>query len=242
MICLCTSSPTAISAQGMQTIWRGKNICCDEREEASSDAATEAAKTDTVLMCIFSLFFQFLLFKAMRQGMDCARTIEPSLCARSLIPHIPSYDRTHPSVLSFHAESESPHSHCSALSVKARRHTRVGAEEKNSACSWQWGWSRLIGTGAGGGDGARAYRQNWSRVLLELLLELKVMDGAVGQRNLTLQVCRAGPGKAEMNELCLSVTSTCAPSSAAAGGTQDVCKNWALTGRSVKADMISSLY
>lgn len=79
--------------------------------------------------------------------------------------------------------------------------------------------------GTGGGDGARAYRQNWSRVLLELLLELKVMDGAVGQCKLTSQVCRAGPGKAEMNELCLGVTSTCTSSSAAAGGTQDVCKN-----------------
>lgn len=62
-------------------------------------------------------------------------------------------------------------------------------------------------------------------MLLELLLELKVMDGAVGQCNLTSQVCRTGPGKAEMNELCSGVTSTCTPSSAVAGGTQDVGKN-----------------
>lgn len=118
MVCLCTSSPAAISAQGMQTIWHRKNICCDGRKEASSNAATEAARRDTVLVCIF-FFFQFLLFKATRLGMDCAQTMEPSLRARSPIPHIHSDDRTHPSVLSLHAESESLRSHCSALSVEA---------------------------------------------------------------------------------------------------------------------------
>lgn len=28
---LCTFSPTAISVEGIQTIWRRKNICCDRR-------------------------------------------------------------------------------------------------------------------------------------------------------------------------------------------------------------------
>lgn len=43
----CTSSPAAISAQGMQNIWPSKNICCDGRKEASSNAGTEAATRDT---------------------------------------------------------------------------------------------------------------------------------------------------------------------------------------------------
>lgn len=109
------------------------NICCDGKE-ASSNAGTEAAKRDTVLVCIFPP--HFLLFIAMRLEMDCAWTMEPSLRARSPIPHIHGDDRTHPSVLSLHAESESLRSHCSALSVEAWGHAGVGAEEKNSACSW----------------------------------------------------------------------------------------------------------
>lgn len=50
---------------------------------------------------------------------------------------------------SLHAESESLRSHCSALSVEARGHAGVEADEKNSARSWQWVWSRLIGRGLG---------------------------------------------------------------------------------------------
>lgn len=225
MRCPRASSPTAISAQGMQTIWHMKNICCDGRKEASSDAATGAAGRDTVLVCIFFfLCFHFLLFKAMRQGMDCSRTMEPSLRARSLIPHIHSHDRTHPSVLSLHAESESLRSHCSALSEGAGGHAGVGAEEKNSACSWQWEWSRLIRrglgvemepgymdrTGAGGG-------------LLELLFELKMNDGAVGQWNLKIQVWNhygGGAGPREARWIVMGVTSSCAPSSAVAGRLQ----------------------
>ncbi|KAF3855227.1 hypothetical protein F7725_023282 [Dissostichus mawsoni] len=92
---------------------RGNNICCDERRKASS--AIDAARRDA------------------RLGMDFFRTMEPSLRARSPIPHIHSDDRTHPSVLSLHAESESLRSHCSALSVEAWG-LRL---RKRSACSWQ---------------------------------------------------------------------------------------------------------
>lgn len=57
MLRLCTSSPAAISAQGMQTIWHGENICCDERKEATSDASIEAAKREILYFCAFFFFF-----------------------------------------------------------------------------------------------------------------------------------------------------------------------------------------
>lgn len=110
----------------------------------------------------FLPFLHFLLFKAMRQGMDCARTMEPSLHARSLIPHIHGYDRTHPSVLSLHAESES----LSALSGSPR--ARWGRELRPQLAMSIKPVNRKR---AGGGDWVWVYRQNWSRVLLELLFE-----------------------------------------------------------------------
>ncbi|KAJ4937924.1 hypothetical protein JOQ06_002553 [Pogonophryne albipinna] len=106
---------------------RGNNICCDERRKASS--AIDAARRDAVFPSVYSSTFSYLK----RLGMDFSRTMEPSLRARSPIPHIHSDDRMHPSVLSLHAESESLRSHCSALSVEAWG-LRL---RKRSACSWQ---------------------------------------------------------------------------------------------------------
>lgn len=135
MLCLCTSSPAAISAQGMQTIWHKTSAVMGGRKHPQT--LQLKLPREILYLCAFFFSFQFLLFKAMRLGMDCAQTMEPSLRARSPIPHIHSDDRTHPSVLSLHAESESLRSHCSVLSVEARGYAGVGAEEKNSACSWQ---------------------------------------------------------------------------------------------------------
>ncbi len=62
MLCLCTSPPTAISAQGIGNIWLMKNICCDGRNETSSNAVTAAAKRDTVLVCVHFFFSSTLCY------------------------------------------------------------------------------------------------------------------------------------------------------------------------------------
>lgn len=56
--------------------------------------------------------------------------MEPSLRARSPIPHIHGGDRTHPSVHSLHAVSESLRSHCSALSEDAQGHAGSGLRKR----------------------------------------------------------------------------------------------------------------
>lgn len=147
MLCLCIYSPAAISAQGMKTIWHRK-----------TSAVKERGRNPQLLPLMLPrkiLYFppsSFCYLK--RLGIDCALTMEPSLRARSPIPHIHSDDRAHPSVLSLHVARESLGSHCSALSVEARGHAGVEAEEKNClqlAMSMKPGNRKR----AGGGDRAQ---------------------------------------------------------------------------------------
>lgn len=87
---------------------------------------------------------------------DSARTMEPSLCATSSIPHIHGDDRTHPSVLSLHAESELLHSHRLVSSVRPRGRVGLCTEQRNSMST------RAVNRKQAGGDHTQHSHQfNW---------------------------------------------------------------------------------